>query len=108
MVSVSSAVCTRPLKRGPMIGERAWRAPRSGLIGRDRLAADLRALRLQPGQNLLIHCSLRQLGRIDGGAGALLDAIMDVAGPEATLVVPPILAGKNALVLSLPPQLLIR
>jgi len=71
-----------------MIGERASRAPRSGLIGRERLAADLRALRLQPGQNLLIHCSLRQLGRIDGGAGALLDAIMDVAGPAATLVVP--------------------
>lgn len=56
--------------------------------GRDQLAADLRSLGVQPGQDLLIHCSLRQVGRIDGGAATLLNAILDVAGPKATLVVP--------------------
>jgi aminoglycoside N3'-acetyltransferase len=61
---------------------------RPGLAGRDRLAADLRSLGLRRGQDLLIHCSLRQFGRIDGGPAALLDAILDVAGPKATLVVP--------------------
>lgn len=68
--------------------ELAQRSPRRGLVGLDQLAADLRSLGLRRGQDLLIHCSLRQIGQIDGGAATLLDAIMDVAGPEATLVVP--------------------
>jgi aminoglycoside 3-N-acetyltransferase len=59
-----------------------------GLVSREQLAADLRSLGLQRGQDLLIHCSLRQVGRIDGGAATLLNAILEVAGPEATLVVP--------------------
>lgn len=71
-----------------MIDEFPQQPALRGLIDRERLAADLRSLGLRRGQDLLIHCSLRQVGRIDGGAGALLDAILDVAGPEATLVVP--------------------
>jgi aminoglycoside 3-N-acetyltransferase len=57
-------------------------------LGRDQLAVDLRSIGLRQGQDLLIHCSLRRIGRIDGGAGTLMNAIQDVAGPEATLVVP--------------------
>jgi len=60
----------------------------SGPIGRDELAAELRSLGLRRGQDLLIHCSLRRIGRIDGGAAALLDALRVVSGPEVTLVVP--------------------
>jgi len=63
-------------------------AVRPGPAGRDQLAADLRSLGLRRGQDLLIHCSLRQFGRIDGGPAALLSAIRDVSGPEATFVVP--------------------
>jgi len=55
---------------------------------REQLAADLRSLGLRPGQDLLIHCSLRRVGPVDGGAATLLGAIQDVAGPGATLVVP--------------------
>jgi aminoglycoside 3-N-acetyltransferase len=62
--------------------------PGAGLVGRGLLAADLHSLGLRRGQDLLIHCSLRRVGRIDGGAATLLDALRDVAGPEATLVVP--------------------
>ena len=58
-----------------------------GTAGRDQLAADLRSLGLSRRQDLLIHCSLRRVGPIDGAA-TLLDAIRDAAGPEATLVVP--------------------
>jgi aminoglycoside 3-N-acetyltransferase len=58
------------------------------LSARERLAADLRSLGLRAGQDLLIHCSLRRVGPVDGGAATLLDAIRDVAGPTATLVVP--------------------
>jgi aminoglycoside 3-N-acetyltransferase len=63
-------------------------AVRSGLAGWDQLAADLRSLGLRRAQNVLIHCSLRQLGRIDGGPGTLLGAVLDVVGPQATVVVP--------------------
>lgn len=68
-----------------MTGERPGA---DGLICREELAADLRSLGLRPGQHLLIHCSLRQVGPIDGGAATLLDAIRDIGGPAATLVVP--------------------
>jgi aminoglycoside 3-N-acetyltransferase len=57
-------------------------------LGRDQLAAELRSLGLRDGQDLLVHCSLRQVGRIDGGPAMLLDAILDVTGPRATIVVP--------------------
>lgn len=53
-----------------------------------QLTADLRSLGLRRGQSLLIHCSLRRVGPIEGGAAALLAAILDVAGPEATITVP--------------------
>jgi aminoglycoside 3-N-acetyltransferase len=71
-----------------MVDEPPHQPVRRGLADRDQLAADLRSLGLQRGQDLLIHCSLRRVGPIDGGAATLLNAILDVAGPEATLVVP--------------------
>lgn len=57
--------------------------------------ADLRSLGARRGQDLLIHCSLRRIGRIDGGAAALLAAIREVAGARATLVVPAQTAGNS-------------
>jgi aminoglycoside 3-N-acetyltransferase len=58
------------------------------LVSREQLAADLRSLGLRPGQDLLIHCSLRRIGPVEGGAASLLDALLDVTGPQVTLVVP--------------------
>jgi aminoglycoside 3-N-acetyltransferase len=57
-------------------------------VGRDQLVSDLRSLGLAPGQDLLVHASLRRLGPVAGGAATLLAAIRDVAGPSATVVVP--------------------
>jgi aminoglycoside 3-N-acetyltransferase len=65
-------------------GEAAPCAP----INREQLVADLRALGVRRGEDLLIHCSLRLIGPVDGGAATLLAALIDVAGPQATLVVP--------------------
>jgi aminoglycoside 3-N-acetyltransferase len=53
-----------------------------------RLTADLRSLGLVRGQDLLVHCSLRAIGWVDGGPATLLRAIQHVAGPDATIVVP--------------------
>jgi aminoglycoside 3-N-acetyltransferase len=57
-------------------------------LDRDQLVADLRALGLRRGQDLLIHCSLSRIGWVDGGPATLLSAILEIAGPAATLVVP--------------------
>jgi aminoglycoside 3-N-acetyltransferase len=57
-------------------------------LGRADLAASLRALGLRPGQDLLVHCSMRRIGPVDGGPATLLEAITDVAGPDATIAVP--------------------
>ena len=71
-----------------MTGHHVPRLPERGLVGRDRLVAEFRSLGLRRGQDLLIHCSLRQVGWVEGGVATLLSAILEVAGPEATLVVP--------------------
>lgn len=71
-----------------MTDERAPRLAERGPVDRDQLAADLRALGLRRGQDLLIHCSLKAVGRVDGGAATMLSAILEVVGPAATLVVP--------------------
>jgi aminoglycoside 3-N-acetyltransferase len=55
---------------------------------RDDLVTDLRALGVRPGASLLVHASLRRIGRIEGGVVALAGAVSDVLGPGGTLVVP--------------------
>jgi aminoglycoside 3-N-acetyltransferase len=62
----------------------AGRAP----VDFDQLVAGLRSLGVQRGQDLLVHCSMRRVGPVDGGAATLLAAIRDVAGLAATIVVP--------------------
>jgi aminoglycoside 3-N-acetyltransferase len=52
------------------------------------LAADLRALGVRPGQDLLVHCSMRRVGPVPGGAATLLRALRSATGPQSTLVVP--------------------
>ena len=60
------------------------------MMGRDfeTLVADLRALGVRRSQDLLVHSSLRNLGRVEGGARTVLAALRATAGPEATIVVP--------------------
>ena len=52
------------------------------------LAADLRSLGVSAGRSILLHASLRSLGRVEGGAPAVIEACLDVLGPSGTLVVP--------------------
>jgi aminoglycoside 3-N-acetyltransferase len=52
------------------------------------LRHDLTALGLREGMVLLVHCSLRRVGRVDGGAATLRDALLAALGETGTLVVP--------------------
>ncbi len=55
---------------------------------RESLAADLRALGLPAGATVLVHTSLSALGWVAGGPVAVVRALLDVIGPDGTLVVP--------------------
>lgn len=52
------------------------------------LAADLRALGVGGGDVLILHSSRRSLGTVVGGSQAVVQALLDVLGPDGTLVVP--------------------
>lgn len=71
-----------------MTAELTSRRPGRDLADREQLVAEFRSLGLRRGQDLLVHCSLRQMGHVRGGVATVLNAVLDVAGPEATVVVP--------------------
>ena len=52
------------------------------------LAADLRTLGVSAGDVLMMHSSAKSLGFVVGGTQAVVQAVLDVLGPEGTLVVP--------------------
>ncbi|HOJ22791.1 MAG TPA: AAC(3) family N-acetyltransferase [Armatimonadota bacterium] len=52
------------------------------------LVRDLRALGLRAGDVVLVHSAMSRIGYVDGGAPAVVQAFLDVLGPEGTLVVP--------------------
>lgn len=54
----------------------------------ETLVAGLRALGLQPGMGVMVHSSLRSLGHVEGGAGTVIQALIDCLGPEGTLLMP--------------------
>ncbi len=55
---------------------------------RESLAADLRAIGVLPGMTLIVHSALSRIGWVVSGAEALIWALMDVVGPQGTLVMP--------------------
>jgi aminoglycoside 3-N-acetyltransferase len=57
-------------------------------VDRARLRADLTAAGLPTGAVCLVHCSLRQVGWVDGGPATVFAAFGDALGPRSTLVVP--------------------
>jgi len=57
-------------------------------ISRADLARDFEAIGVKAGQVLLVHCSMRRIGWIEGGAHAVVSAVRDVLGEAGTVVVP--------------------
>ncbi|HVL26128.1 MAG TPA: AAC(3) family N-acetyltransferase [Thermomicrobiales bacterium] len=52
------------------------------------LAGDLRRLGVAEGGVVLVHSSLSRLGRVEGGADAVIDALLAAVGPRGTVLFP--------------------
>lgn len=66
------------------------------------ITAGLRALGLETGQQVLVHSSLSSFGYVEGGADAVIDALLDTVGPGGTVLVPT-LTGSESLSPQNPP-----
>lgn len=54
----------------------------------EQFKKDLIALGLRPGDSVMIHCSYKSLGGIEGGAKAIFAALEELLGEEGTLILP--------------------
>ena len=52
------------------------------------LAADFVQLGLRPGTIVMVHSSLGHIGWTDGGPATVIEALLEVLGPQGTLVLP--------------------
>ncbi len=52
------------------------------------LADQLRQLGISFGDSLVVHSSLRSIGKVDGGAEAIVQSLLDVVGDRGTILVP--------------------
>lgn len=57
-------------------------------VTRAQLVRDLRRLGVTPGLTLLVHASLRSIGLVDGGALAVVNALLEAVGPRGNVVAP--------------------
>lgn len=57
-------------------------------VTRSQLVEDLRALGVRAGMSLVVHASLRSLGRVAGGAVTVVQALQEVVTSEGLLVMP--------------------
>lgn len=58
------------------------------MLTKSHIASGLRSLGLDPGDKVLVHSSLSALGRVEDGAEAVIDALLEAVGPEGLVVVP--------------------
>lgn len=71
----------------------AWVAKLNGTgsmasVNKANITAGLRDLGLAAGAGVIVHSSLKSFGRVEGGAKAVIAALMDTVTAEGTLVMP--------------------
>ena len=57
-------------------------------VTRDDIVAGIRSLGVRPGDLMLVHSSLSSFGRVEGGAAAVAQALLDAVDPGGTVMVP--------------------
>lgn len=58
------------------------------MVARADLVRDLRALGLAEGSAVLVHMSMRSIGRVEGGAPTVIAALREAVGSEGTVLFP--------------------
>jgi len=58
------------------------------MVTTEQIEADLQALGLKHGDIVMMHAAMSKIGRVEGGPQAVLEAILEVLGPDGTLMVP--------------------
>ncbi|MBN8703411.1 MAG: AAC(3) family N-acetyltransferase [Bacteroidetes bacterium] len=64
------------------------------VVSQKQLEEDLAAIGLQKGDSVIVHSSLRKIGVVQGGAQAVIDALLNVLTPNGTLLCPTSTANK--------------
>jgi aminoglycoside 3-N-acetyltransferase len=67
---------------------RETQGPALAPITETQLQDHLRALGVREGRDLLVHSALSRIGPVEGGALAVIRALVAVAGPQATIIMP--------------------
>ena len=57
-------------------------------VTRSDIRASLAAAGIRAGDTLLVHSSLKSMGYVEGGADAVIDALLETLGDDGTLVMP--------------------
>ena len=55
------------------------------IVTKSRLCADLARLGVQRGDTVMLHASVKAVGRVAGGPDMVIEALLDVLGPQGTL-----------------------
>ena len=58
------------------------------MIGFIELVAGFKRIGLQAGDTVLVHSAYKSFGGVEGGPQVVIDALLDVLGPEGTLIMP--------------------
>lgn len=62
--------------------------PQKAVVTEDDIKQGLATVGLAAGDLVMVHSSLSALGHVEGGADAVIDALLQTVGPEGTVVVP--------------------
>lgn len=57
-------------------------------IRKESIIQDLHGLGVRPGDSILVHTSLKQVGYVDGGPAAFIHALSETVGPSGTILFP--------------------
>ncbi len=63
------------------------------MIHQNELRDGFEKLGVLPGDLVLVHSALTSLGKVQGGAEAVIDALLEVLGPKGTLMMPTLSTG---------------
>jgi aminoglycoside 3-N-acetyltransferase len=68
--------------------KRLWRRSSAVHVTRGGIAGGLRAMGVASGDLIQVHSSLRSFGFVEGGAEAVVDALLELVAPGGTVMVP--------------------